>query len=193
MLLQSRIGLVGLILIIGITGLYYLRLKTKYFKIGLLTYILLGGTSLMLFGSKVSGFINDDIRDSYRKIAVSYIQEHFWWGSGFNQQRLVLEQQAEKIKDTLPETVYPHSNHPITYVHNQFLGDMVQFGIWGLIALLAMLTAIAYYAIKNRSYLLQTFLCFIIFFMMIEEGEFILILIFIMFFTAINESKKLKI
>ena len=192
LLMQSRIGIIGFILITSITGLYYLKQKTKYFKIGLLAYLLLGGASLMLFGDKISSFINDDIRDAYRRIAVSYIQEHFWYGSGFGQHRLALEQQAEKIKDTLPEMVYPNCGDcQITHVHNQFLGNMVQFGIFGLIALVAMLAAIAYYAIKNRSYLLQTFLCFIIFFMMIEEGEFILILLFIMFFTAINESKKL--
>ena len=190
LLMQSRIGVVGFILIIGITGLYYLKLKTKYFKIALLAYFLLGGASLMVFGNKVSGFVNDDIRDAYRKIAISYIQEHFWWGSGFDEQRFVLEQQAEKIKDILPAMVYPNCvDCSITHVHNQFLGIMVQFGILGLIVLIAMLAAIAYYAIKNRSYLLLTFLGFMFFFMLIEEGEYILMLIFITFFTAINEAK----
>jgi hypothetical protein len=192
MLMQSRIGVVGFLFIAGITGLYYLKLKTRYFKIGLAIFILLGGASLIVLNNKVSGFIDDDVRDSYRRIAISYIQEHIWWGSGFNQQQTVLEQQAEKIKDTLSEKVYPHSNEPITHVHNQFLGNMVQFGVWGLIVLVAMLAAIAYYAVKNRSYLLQVFLCFTFFFMLIEEGEYIKILVFILFFTAISESEKLN-
>ena len=192
-LLQSRFGIVGFFLIIGITGLYYLKLKTKHFKAGLTICLLVGGASLLMFNDKISDFASDDVRDAYRRIAVSYIQENFWWGSGFGEQRLVLEQQARKMKDVLPPSVYPHSLNAITHVHNQFLGNMVKFGIWGLIMLIAMLTAIAYYAIKNRSYLLQTFLCFILFFMLIEEGEFIIILIFITFFTAICEAKKLKI
>jgi O-antigen ligase len=189
MLLQSRIGVVGFLLIAGITGLYYLRLKIRHFKIGLAIYILLAGASLVILNDKISDFANDDARDAYRRIAVSYIQEHFWWGSGFDEQQLVLERQAEKMKDVLPPSVYPHINSPITHVHNQFLGSIVQYGILGLIVLLAMLTAIAYYAVKNRSYLLQTFLCFIFLFMLIEEGEFLIILTFILFFTAISEAK----
>jgi O-antigen ligase len=192
MLMQSRIGLAGFILIVGITGLYYLVLKTKYPKIALIIYFVIVGASLLLLGDKISGFAKDDIRSSYRKIAVSYIQENFWWGSGFNEQRLVLKQQAEKIKDILPENVYPHTSHPITHVHNQFLDDTVRYGILGFVVLIAMLLAIAYYAIKNRSYLLQVFLCFVLFFMWIESGEFMIILAFVLFFTAISESKKLK-
>jgi len=187
MLLGSRIGIVGFLLVIGIAGLYYLKLRTKYFKIGLAAYFLFGGISLVLFQDKVSGFVNDEIRDAYRRIAVSYIQEHFWWGSGFGQDRLAMNAQAEKMKDTLPEIVL---NTPITHVHNQFLGNMVQFGVWGLIALIVMLAAIAYYAVKNRSYLLLTFLCFMLVFMMIEENEYIKMLVFITFFTAISESEK---
>ena len=190
LLQQGRIGLAGFILIVGISGLYYLRLKTKYFKVGLLACLLLGGATLLLVGDKVSGFVNDDVRDAYRRIAVSYIQENPWWGIGFDGQRLALQTQAEKIKDTLPAMVYPHSEHPITHAHNQFLGDMVQFGVWGLIALMAMLAAIAYYAVKNRSYPLPAYLCFILCVMWIEGGEFIITLIFITFFTAMSEAEK---
>ncbi|MDR1153269.1 MAG: O-antigen ligase family protein [Bacteroidales bacterium] len=190
MLMQSRIGIVGFLLVTGITGLYYLKQKIKHFKIALLACLLLVGASLTMFHHQVSDFIDDDVRDVYRKIAASYIQEHFWWGCGFDQQQLVLNEQAEKMKDTLPEIVYPHTNHSITHAHNQILGNMVQFGIWGLIALIAMFAAMAHYAVKNRSYLLQTFLCFVLLFMLIEEGEYILILIFVLFFTAINEAGK---
>jgi hypothetical protein len=190
MLMQSRIGVVGFLLIIGITGLYYLKQKTNYFKIGLLTCLLFGGIIFAIFNDKITDFTNDDTRKAYRHIAVSYIHENFWWGSGFEQQRLVLEAQAEIMKDELPAIVYPHSEHPITHVHNQFLDNMVQFGIWGLIVLIAMLAAIAYYAIKNRSYLLATYFCFIFCAMWIEGGEFIITLIFITFFAAISEAEK---
>ncbi|MCL1867974.1 MAG: O-antigen ligase family protein, partial [Paludibacter sp.] len=192
LLIQSRIGTVGFFLIAGISVLYYLKLKLKikYFKIALAVCILFGGLSFFAFNNKISNYINDDIRDVYRKIAVSYIQEHFWWGSGFNQQQSALEWQAEKMKDKLPEIAFPNDNQHITHAHNQFLGNMVQYGIWGLIVLIAMLAAIAYYAVKNRNYPLFTFLCFIIFFMLVEENEYIKILIFITFFTAISRNVK---
>ncbi|MCL2596935.1 MAG: O-antigen ligase family protein [Paludibacter sp.] len=189
LLQQSRIGLVGFAVTVSIAFFYYFKIKTKYFKIFLVIYILTATASLVVFNHKVENFINDDIRSTYRRIGISYIKEHFWWGCGFEQQQFVLNQQAEKIKDTLPDAVYSRINLPIQHVHNQFLGDMVQYGIWGLIALLAFLVSMAYYAIKNKSYLLQSFLCFIFCFMLIEEGEFIVMLILIMFFTAISENK----
>jgi O-antigen ligase len=188
LLMQSRIGTVGFLLIVGITGLYYLKRKTKYFKIVCLVSALLAGTVLVLINNRVSSFSSDGVREAYRRIAIGYIHDHLWWGTGFDEQRPALKAQAEEMKDTLPETVYPHSTIEISHVHNQFLGNMVQFGIWGLIALIAMYAAIAYYAVKNRSYLLLTFLAFIFLFMWIEEGEFVLILIFTLFFTAITEA-----
>lgn len=198
LLLESRIGVVGFLFIIAATGLYYLKLKKRYFKIGLAVYLVLACLVLSMFNDKISGFVNDDVRDAYQDIAVSYIQENFWWGSGFRQQQMVLEQQVEKMKDMLPEYVYPHNNHPIYYVHNQFLGDMVQFGILGLMALLAMLVAITYYAVKNRSYLLQMFLSVLVLFMMIEEPFYsqaatIHILTFLVFFTALSKNTEEKI
>lgn len=194
-LMQSRIGLVYFLFIMAATGLYYLKLKTKYFKVGLAVYMLLGVASLHVMNDKVSGFVHDDIRDAYRRIAVSYIQKHFWWGSGYNQQILALEGEAESLKDNLPTVIYPHNLHPISYVHNQFLGNMVQYGIWGLLLLLLLLGTTMCYAVKNRSYLLQMFVGFMLLFMMIEEPLYILVgiiptLTFLIFFAAINESEK---
>ena len=192
MLIESRIGIVGFFVISGISVLYYLKLKlsSKYFKIVLLLCVLFAGAGSVVFKDKISGFSSDPIRDSYRKIAVSYISENFYWGSAFDGQRVALEQQAEKIKDTLPPIVYPHIEEPIYFVHNQYLGNMVEFGIGGLIVLLAMLVAIGYYAIKNRNYALLAFLCFMLFMMWVDEGEDTIRLIFILFFTAFSEAEK---
>ena len=198
-LMESRIGPVGILFIVAATGLYYLKLKTKHFKTGLAVYLLLGCAALYVLHNTGSRYANDEIRDAYRRVAVSYIQDNFWWGSGYYQQRLVLEPVAEKMKDQLPDLVYPHVSNPIYYVHNQFLGNMVQFGIWGLIVLLAVLVAIAYYAIKNRSYLLQMMLCIMVLFMLIEEPLYaqagiVRFFAFLVFFVAISEAgKKAKI
>jgi len=193
LLLQSRIGIAGYLLVVFFSALYFLKIKTKYFKIGLALCILLVCTSFILFPNKVFNYTNDGFRQNYRKIAMSYIKNHFWWGSGYGDQTIVLNEQAEKMKDILPESIFILGKPHIAHVHNQFLGNMVEYGIWGLIIQVALLAAIAYYAIKNRSYLLQTLFCFILCFMMVEEGEFILFLTFIMFFTAISESEKRRV
>jgi hypothetical protein len=196
-LMESRIGFVGFIFIIAATGLYYLKLKTRYFKTGLAIYLLLGCISLYLLNDTVSGFIDDEIRNAYRRIAVTYIHDNLWWGGGSFQEQAALEQQAESMKNTLPNELFPLADHPIHYVHNQFFGDMVQFGIWGLIALLTMLFAIIYYAVKKRSYLLQMTMSIIFLFMMIEEPLYALVGIvrffaFLVFFTAISEAGTVK-
>ncbi len=195
MLMQSRIGLVGLLFIIAATGIYCLKLKTKYFSAGLAIYFLLGGAGFCVLKDKISGFTNDEIRNVYRQIAVSYIQDHFWWGDGYGQQHSALKKEAENIKENLPQWIYPHSPTRISYTCNQFLGNMVQYGIWGLLALVLLLGAIAHYAIKNRSYLLQMMTGVLILFMMIEEPLYVLqgivpVLTFLIFFTAISESEK---
>ncbi|MCL2414034.1 MAG: O-antigen ligase family protein [Bacteroidales bacterium] len=181
-LLQSRFGLTGFVLLVSFSGLYYLRMRTKYFNIGLITYILLGGASLLVFGSKVFGFIYDGPRNDLRTVAMAYIRDNFWWGSGYREGPQAMLQQAEKMQDV---------HLPIaTHAHNQFLDDTIQFGILGLIVLVAMLAAIVCYAIKNRSYLLQMWLCVMLLFMWIEAGMFFTILTFILFFTAITEAER---
>jgi len=194
-LMQSRIGIIGLLFILIATGIYFLKLKTNFFKIGLLALVLLGSLVFFATNSKILDFTHDEVRRAYNHIAVSYIQDNMWWGSGFRQQQIALEQHAEIIKDQLPSSVFPHFNHPIYYVHNQFLGDMVQFGIGGLIALLLMLFAVTRYAIKSRSYLLQMFLLITILFMMIEEPLYVQagitrFMVFLVFFTAFGVSQR---
>jgi hypothetical protein len=195
MLMQSRIGFVGISLITIVSVLHGLSKKNKWLALALGFCVLVASLVFYTQSTKVSDFSNDGVRKAYNEVAINYIKDNFWWGSGFRQQREGLEQQAEAIKEALPPFVYPHKEHPIYYVHNQFLGDMVQFGIWGLIALLLMLSVIAYYAIKNRSYLLQMMLVATILFMMVEEPfyvmrSFMCFAVFLAFFVAITESEK---
>ena len=198
-LMQSRIGIVGLFFTLAFTGLYYLKLtfKRRYFVVGIAMYLLLGSAGAFVFKNEISEFKDDDIRDGIRMVTISYIQENFWRGAGMRRERAALEQQAEKIREQLPANIFPNNYyHTIVHAHNQFLGDMVQFGIWGLTALLAMLTAIAHYAIKNRSYLLQMLLGVLLLLMMIDSplyGQSYRVLAILFFFTAISESVKLKL
>jgi len=185
-LLQSRFGLVGFLFLTGASGLYYLKLRTKYFKAGIVTYILLGGAGFLMIGNRFLDFAGDSTRTALRSIGIGYIRDNFWWGTGFTSPRAALEKQAEKMQELLPPVV----PSVITHVHNQFLDDMVQFGILGFVVLVGMLLAIAIYAIKNRSYLLQMFLCLVLLFMWIEAGMFFTILTFILFFTAITEAER---
>jgi O-antigen ligase len=195
LLMQSRFGTLGFLLVISISSLYYLRYKTKYFKIGLLALLLVSIPGIYLAEKKDSRYVTDNIRENTRQVSIRYIQENFWHGAGMRYERSALEKQVEKMKDEFPELLVDSYNYG--HSHNQFLGDMVQFGIWGLIALLAMLVAITHYAIKKRSYLLQMLLCIMLLLMLVDQPLFVQssitrFLTFLFFCMAICESKKLQ-
>ncbi len=189
-LMESRIGIVGCVFILAVTGLYYAKLRLKMFKIAILVYIIAGSAALLFMQHAVEGFIGDKARNTYSTLAIHFIEDHFWWGSGTQEQHIALEYQEEQMKDTMPPV-----KEKMIYTHNQFLGNMVQFGIWGLIALVLLLYSIIHYSIKERSYLLQMLVAVLILFMMIEEPLYTQegitrFTVFLVFFTAISESKK---
>ena len=87
----------------------------------------------------------------------------------------------------------PKSINKKTYVHNQFLGEMVQFGISGLIVLLVVMAGLVFYSFKSRSYLLQMLLFVYILFMLVEEPLYVQpgitrFIVFFALFAAIGET-----
>ncbi|GAB1416247.1 hypothetical protein MASR2M117_16530 [Paludibacter sp.] len=191
-LMQSRIGIVGLVLICAISLLYFIKLKTKWFKIILPLFLIVGVGALAFVNYKFSGLIKDEIRNTLNTLAISYFKNHVWWGTGTQEQFIALRSQLEIMKND----VYPLGFEPI-FTHNQFLGNMVQYGIWGFILLSSILIVFANYAIKHRSYLMQMFLFIIIIFMQIEEPLYIQegitrFTVFLTFFVAVIESNHEK-
>ena len=127
--------------------------------------VLAGMIILMAGENKFSRLIHDGVRKADFTLAVNYIKEHPVAGAGYHQQRAALEYQDKKMTDV----TRPADAPPITYTHNQFLGDMVQFGIPGLLPLLILLAGLVWYAFKSRSYLLQLYMLIYLLFMLIEE------------------------
>lgn len=189
-LMESRIGVVGFMFILGVTGLYYSKLKTSHFKIITLFYFALACFALVFFNDSLNNFVHDNVRETDYTLAAHYIKEHIWWGSGFEEQTAALKSQEQIMKDTLPII-----GNAKFYTHNQFLGNMVQFGVWGLLVLLVMLLVFANHGIKSRNYLLQLFILIMILFMMIEEPLYgqkgvTIFTVFLTFFVAIGDSRK---
>ena len=191
LVMESRIGLVELVIIILISLLYYIRLKTPYLKQTLLVAVLVGVVILMAGENKFSRLIHDDVRKADFTLAINYIKEHPVVGAGYHQQRAALEYQDKKMADV----TRPADAPPITYTHNQFLGDMVQFGIPGLLPLLIMLGGLVWYAFKSRSYLLQLYMLIYLLFMLIEEPLYAQegitrFMVFLCLFVHISECDK---
>ena len=193
--MESRIGLVCFIFIVGVSGLFLSYFKRRHFKkMVLLTFCGIATVSL-LFSEKISGFVEDPARKTLNTLAISYIKEHIWWGTGSREIHIGLMDQAEKMSAELPITDLGIVN---TYAHNQFLGNMVQYGVWGALILTVLLICWFGYAIRNRSYVLLMYLCVVFFYMMIEEpltgqAGITRITVFFMFFVAfINSGRKIK-
>jgi len=190
LIMESRIGLVGVIFIVISTGLYYLHLKKNYFKVALASILILGGVGFVIMENSVSNFVADPVRQTDSSLAIHYIKTHIWWGAGYCQEATVLRQQEKELNGLVPII-----NQPKTYTHNQLLGTMIQFGIPGAIVLLLMLFGLLWYAFRCRSYLLQLFICMYLLFMLIEEPLYVQegitrFMVFLTFFIYLNNSDK---
>ena len=193
LIMESRIGLVEVLLIILISGLYYLHINKIYFKLALILVLFIGASGITVLQNKVSGFITDPVRKTDSTLAINYIKKHIWWGAGYSQEAAVLKQQEELMKNELKPGYWFK-----TYTHNQILGTMIQFGIPGAVLLLVLVFSLMWYAFKSRSYLLQMFMLLYIFFMLIEEPLYVQegitrFFVFLAFFIHITESEKQQV
>ncbi len=190
LLSESRIGLVALALILLVTALYYLRLKAWNFKPILMFVLVCVSIGLFIGQNKVSSFLSDPVRKTDNALAINYIKSNPWWGIGFGNEHLVLIEQEKIVKK---ELILIHTDK--TYVHNELLGTMIQFGIPGAVILLIFLVGLFWYAFKSRSYLLQLFMLLYFLFMLIEEPLYVQegitrFMIFLAFFIHLSECDK---
>lgn len=190
--MQSRIGVISFLSIMIVSFLYYIKIKTPYFKAIIYIGVLFSIMFFFVFTkTRVSQATEDRPREISYAFATSYIKDHLWWGCGTGEQQTALQYQDEIMPNVnlLPKFT------PYLYSHNQFLGDMVQFGIIGLIVLLTVLISLIYYSFKTRNYLLQMLMLLYILFMMIEEPFYtqegiMRFMVFLTFFIAVKKSEK---
>lgn len=189
-LMESRVGSVSFALVSVISTLFYLKNNSLYFKHVLIATIITSAIFLILYYQNIISFTSDEIRDYYIMLAKSYVKEHIWWGAGFNQQSMALEHQAHILKESLQEQFLP-----ICYTHNQFLGNMVQYGLWGPIALVTLLISITINALQTKNFILMLFITVTILFLWIEEpltrlDGTIRFVVFLSFILQLHNSEK---
>jgi hypothetical protein len=190
LIMESRFGLVGVTLLLIISGLYYLHLKIFFFKVTLFLILTLGGVGLIIFENSSIGYFSDPVRKTDSALALNYIKKNIWWGAGYQQEASVLRQQEKELEGKLLII-----SQPKTYTHNQLLGTMVQFGVIGAIVLLLMMIGLLWYSFRSRNYLLQMYIFLYIIFMLIEEPLYVQegitrFMVFLTFFIHLNNSDK---
>ena len=101
---------------------------------------------------KVDDRFDDPIRANLRKTAISAIQEKpvFGWGTGSAKLLIQSEERAHNLGIRKP--------YNFNQFHNQYLEDMVQFGIAGLLLLLVLLGWMLLVSICEKNYLLLSLL-----------------------------------
>ena len=113
---ESRVGLVSAVLLIAVSLFYYMKLKSSYYKLTFFAVILFGCGFFLIKSNRFDVMLSDNVRKVDYTLAVNYIEDHLWWGTGTGKQHEALEYQEKIMKDI------PKSINKKTYVHNQFLG-----------------------------------------------------------------------
>jgi len=163
----ARVGILITPLLLGLGYIFYCKFK-PVLKWGLLaaTGILSLGV-LLHVSSNISDRFDDPIRTNLRKIAISAIKEKpvFGWGTGSAK---LLIQSGERAHDLGIGRSYNFNQF-----HNQYLEDMVQFGIAGILLLMVLLGWMLSVSICEKNYLLLSLLTIYALFFWTESVLFI--------------------
>jgi O-antigen ligase len=94
----------------------------------------------------------DPIRENLRTLAVDAIKEKplFGWGTGYVLPLIQAEETTQRLGIEKP--------YPFGQFHNQYLEDMVQFGVPGALLLLLLVGWLFFLAVRNKDYLMFSLL-----------------------------------
>lgn len=156
----SRFMLV-LWVIINVAGVIFsLRHNKKVLTVVSSVIIVAGISIIALFSEKFLSFINDPIRVCHYEAAFQSIEENTWIGTGLGgMTKYINRDNPAYVPLHLSSAVKFNHIHP----HNQFVGDLMQTGVLGLILILFIMGFLFYSSIKHRNWLLMInsfmFLC----------------------------------
>ena len=150
-LVGARVGMLLIPILLGLGYLFYCRLK-PLIKWGITAVgIVIVGLLLHQFPAADDRFV-DPIRVDLRKTAISAIKEKpiFGWGTGYVTPLIHSEERSQTVGIETP--------YDLSSFHNQYLEDMVQFGIPGILILLTLFGWILYSGLHEKNYLILSIL-----------------------------------
>ena len=147
----ARVGMVIVPALLGLGYLFYCKFKPAL-KWGLVVAGIIATIIVLNLFPNANDRFTDPIRTDLQKIAISAIKEKpvFGWGTGSAKSLIHSE---ERSHDSGIETVYDFNQF-----HNQYLEDMVQFGIAGILILLVLFGWILWIGVSEKNYLLLSLL-----------------------------------
>jgi len=138
-------------IVINTLGLLYVIRNKKILLITSLVLIALAtGAFMYTFSDKVTGFFNDPVRETLHNAAYQSIRENTWHGTGLGGMIEYINTESTVFAPfKIPKAEFKHI-HP----HNQFIGDLMQTGVFGIITIILILCGLIYLCIKHRNWLL---------------------------------------
>ncbi|MDR2886905.1 MAG: O-antigen ligase family protein, partial [Bacteroidales bacterium] len=139
----ARVGMVAAPVLLGLAYVFYCKFK-PVFKWGLVAVgMVVVGILLHQFPKADDRFV-DPVRSDLRKTAVSAIGEKpvFGWGTGNVAKIIQSEERAHRLGFDEPV--------PLVQFHNQYLEDMVQFGIPGILVLLLLFGWLLWLGVRRK-------------------------------------------
>jgi len=162
----ARVGMVIAPILFLFGYLFYCKFK-PILKWGLVFEGILAGVILLHIFPSADNSFTDSFREDLQKTAISAIKEKpvFGWGTGYVRPLIQDEERAHSLGIETP--------YSFNQFHNQYLEDMVQFGVFGILTLLVLLGWILWVGIREKNFLLLSFLAIYILFFWTESTLFI--------------------
>lgn len=158
---QSRIGIIIWLLVIALGSVYLLRRHKKLIILGMSLSTIVFITLMVFASSFVESFFRDPIRVQNFDTAFAYIKTDYIFGTGIEGTRAVMD--SAEFAQSLG---YEEAHVGLANPHHQYIGDLMQTGIVGILLSITMTIYLFAISIKNRNYLLFMFV--LIYFMIMQ-------------------------
>jgi len=148
----ARVGVAIFPMLLVLSYLFYSKFR-PIFKWGLVVVgVIAMSTTFLLLPPDVKKRYTDPIRIDLRNTAISAIKEKpiFGWGTWQQRDLITCEKRAESLGIARPRSQW--------HFHNLYLDIMVQYGIFGLTVLLWFLLWTLWIAVRNKHFLLLSFM-----------------------------------
>jgi len=160
---QSRTGVVSWAVLAVVFYLSLFWKKKKILWVNVLLLCLLFGLTKILYGDYFAAMSLDEVRQQLYETAFYSIKSNYLTGTGVGGMKQIID--SPEIASLLG---YPFPRTGCYSPHNQFVGDLMQTGIIGLLLLLTLCGTLLYRSLKDKNRFLLIFLLLVFLVMLIE-------------------------
>lgn len=159
----SRFMFVGWLIVNTSGVLYLLRKNKKVIKYAIAALAIFTVVFTIRYSNKISDFYKDPLRVCHYKAAYQSINDNTWHGTGLGGMTTYINYDNPIYAHLVILPVFTH-RHP----HNQFIGDLMQTGVFGLVTIIFIVAYLLFSSFKYRNWLLLVYSVLFLLLMNIE-------------------------